>query len=127
MCFMVGRGGAYPAAGDGPGRRAGSSRIYKPWPKVLRMAQVLIFTKSAASVFMMQFAFTPECHEERSDELQLIAKPLFAMTINPKNISTAFQLGHKKSSGHHVTGESAGESADEVKAGDLSVMLIELE
>ena len=29
-----------------------------------------------------QFAYTPECYEEWSDELQLIAKSLFAMQIN---------------------------------------------
>ena len=47
----------------------------------LRMTQILIFTKSAASVFTMQFAYTPEYYEELSDELQLIAKSLFAMKI----------------------------------------------
>ena len=94
------------------------------------MTQILIFTKSAASVVWWQFAYTPECYEEWSDELQLIAKSLFAKQINwipPKNV-TAFQPCHKRTSWPHASDSlvNTGVSVDEDKAGDHSVMLMSL-
>ena len=41
------------------------------------------FSQSLLPQFVWwQFAYTPECYEEWSDELQLMAKSLFAMQIN---------------------------------------------
>lgn len=52
--------------------------------KILRMTQLLIFEQSAASVFIMAIwvSWFTEYFEEWSDELQLIAKSLFSMTMN---------------------------------------------
>ena len=76
-----------------------------------------------------QFAYTPEYWEEWSDEL--ISKSLFAMQLNwiPKKYFHCISALPQRTSWHHVSDSlvNTGVSVEEDKAGDHSVMLIEIE
>ena len=76
-----------------------------------------------------QFAYTPECYAEWSDELQLIAKSLFAMQINfpQKTFALHFSPDTKEAADMSVILSLTQVCVDEDKAGDHSVMQIDFE
>jgi hypothetical protein len=90
------------------------------------------FSQSLLLQFVLwQFAYTPECYGEWSDELQFIAKSLFAMQMNwipQKTFPLHFRPAAKGPA--DIVSDSlinTGVSVDENKAGDHSVRLTELE
>ena len=74
-------------------------------------------------------SYTPECYEEWSDELQLIAKSLFAMQMNwiPQKTFPLHFNPATKGPADIMSVILSLTHVDEDKAGDRSVMLIEFE
>ena len=95
----------------------------------LRMTQILIFTKSTASICMMAICTYSRMlwRVIRWIAINCICKCKW--TESPKYISIRFQPCHKRTSWHHVSDSlvDTGVSVDEDKAGYHSVMLIEFE
>ena len=80
--------------------------LVQSWPKVLRMTQIYIFTKSAASVCMMAICIYSRMLWRVIRWSSINCKVPFLpckWTESPKNISTAFQSCHKRTSWHHVS------------------------
>jgi hypothetical protein len=93
--------------------------------------EIYIFTKSAASVFMMAFAYTHNVMKSDQMNCKKLQSPSLPCkgTESPQNISIAFQHCHKRTSWHHVSDSlvNTGVSVDEDKVGDHFVMLIEFQ